>query len=156
MIKLWMHDSWDSPRKKLPFRFSHNGKSYTNENVEKNAERLGFYQIDLPPPHDQSTHRMFWNKSTKRWNKKRLKQSDFANEWKQIRALRDKLLEESDYTQISSGNGVGVYGVPGNQVNETTRDNFKEYRDLLRTIPQRFIHPNDVIWPQPPVIETPS
>lgn len=53
--------------------------------------------------------------------------------WDEIRAIRDKHLQNSDYTQ--------ALDYPGD------KQPWIEYRQLLRDIPQTFESPNDVVWP---------
>lgn len=56
--------------------------------------------------------------------------------WDSIRNKRNRLLDESDYTQMPDW--------PGNKTAWST------YRQLLRDIPQTYSSPNDVIWPDKP------
>lgn len=56
--------------------------------------------------------------------------------WNEIRALRNRFLENSDYTQMPDW--------PGDKPTWAT------YRQELRNIPQVFSSPSDVVWPTPP------
>lgn len=53
-----------------------------------------------------------------------------------VRLKRNKLLSDSDWTQL-----------PDSQVN---KEAWAEYRQLLRKLPQKHKNPFDVIWPTPP------
>jgi len=57
-------------------------------------------------------------------------------EWKAIRAERDRLLAASDWTQVSDA--------PVDAVAWAT------YRQQLRDLPQNYILPSDVEWPEEP------
>lgn len=56
--------------------------------------------------------------------------------WEEIRSKRNRLLRETDYTQMTDW--------PGNKVP------WFNYRKELREIPQKYQNPEDVIWPTPP------
>lgn len=56
--------------------------------------------------------------------------------WDQIRAKRNKLLEQSDYTQVADW--------PGDKAVWAT------YRQALRDITTTFSDPASVVWPTPP------
>lgn len=56
--------------------------------------------------------------------------------WESIRLTRNRLLDESDYTQVAD------FG--GDKLAWTT------YRQLLRDIPQTYKTPEEVIWPPKP------
>lgn len=56
--------------------------------------------------------------------------------WKSIRSSRNRLLAQSDYTQMPDW--------PGD------RAAWSAYRQQLRDIPQTFTNPADVIWPTTP------
>jgi len=56
--------------------------------------------------------------------------------WSRIREQRNKLLSESDWTQI-----------PDCTVNKQA---WLDYRNALRNLPQNFNSPFDVVWPSKP------
>lgn len=56
--------------------------------------------------------------------------------WEMIRQKRNKLLSQSDYTQMPDW--------PGDKTS------WSEYRQALRDIPQNFVDPNEVVWPKAP------
>lgn len=56
--------------------------------------------------------------------------------WETVRAKRDMLLSQSDWTQISDS--------------PCEKTAWAIYRQALRNIPQNFLKPEDVIWPAKP------
>jgi len=64
--------------------------------------------------------------------------NNISNElkWESIRGFRNRLLSESDWTQLSD------YPLEKNL--------WENYRTELRNIPQNFVNPEDVIWPSKP------
>jgi hypothetical protein len=58
-------------------------------------------------------------------------------EWNAVRAQRNALLSQSDWTQASD-------------VPQATKDKWAVYRQALRNIPQTFSDPKDVVWPTKP------
>lgn len=58
------------------------------------------------------------------------------NKWEEIRKKRNRLLKESDWTQLEDS--------PINKVDWVI------YRNQLRQIPQSFSNPDSVEWPTPP------
>lgn len=61
------------------------------------------------------------------------------SKWVLIRQKRDRLLGESDWTQI-----------PDVPLGEKQREAWRQYRQALRDIPQRFKQADEVVWPLPP------
>jgi hypothetical protein len=59
--------------------------------------------------------------------------------WMVIRAERNTLLQESDWTQVSD-----------TPLSKVVCDSWKVYRQQLRDIPQTFVNPDDVVWPEVP------
>ena len=57
--------------------------------------------------------------------------------WKRVRAKRDELLKESDWTQI-----------PECTINN--KQAWASYRQQLRDVPQNFVNPCGVVWPTKP------
>lgn len=62
-------------------------------------------------------------------------------EWGNIRAFRQKLVTETDWTQMSDA------PLTAEQV-----EAFKTYRQALRDIPQSYSDPDSVVWPEKPTI----
>lgn len=61
--------------------------------------------------------------------------------WEQFRINRSVKLKETDWTQMSDS-----------PLPESKRLEFANYRQALREIPQQTENPDDVIWPEKPVI----
>ena len=59
--------------------------------------------------------------------------------WKIIRAERDKLLKESDYLILADA-----------PVDETQKQEWTTYRQVLRDIPQDYDSPDEVVYPDKP------
>jgi len=62
--------------------------------------------------------------------------------WDTIRAKRDQLIRDTDWTMI-----------PGATVDQAQ---WSAYRQILRDIPQTYTNPEDVIWPTPPSTSGPN
>jgi len=56
--------------------------------------------------------------------------------WQSVRGFRDRLLEESDWTQL--------------QDSTSDKQAWASYRNLLRNIPQDFSTPESIAWPTKP------
>ena len=59
--------------------------------------------------------------------------------WKIIRNERDKLLKESDYLILADA-----------PVDETQKQEWTTYRQVLRDIPQDYDSPDEVVYPDKP------
>ena len=59
--------------------------------------------------------------------------------WPEIRQMRDRLLKESDWTQI-----------PDCSISQTEKDQWKTYRHMLRDIPQTNLRSDEIVWPDEP------
>lgn len=62
-----------------------------------------------------------------------------AKEWASLRARRDELLMECDWTQL-----------PDVPLTQEQRDAWQAYRQALRDVPQQPGAPYDVTWPDAP------
>ena len=64
--------------------------------------------------------------------------NNISNElkWECVRGFRNRLLSESDWTQLSDS--------------PLEKNLWANYRTELRNIPQNFATPEDVIWPSRP------
>jgi len=58
--------------------------------------------------------------------------------WEKIRAQRDQLLKDSDWTILSDATP------------KPNKDAWAVYRQILRQIPQKFSTPESVVWPTKP------
>lgn len=151
----YLHEKSSQPVEQLPFRVKYKGQTRTAEAVYQIASELGYTEVSNPPVYNEETHKVVWNTSTNRWNKKTLTadelQRRFDSKWTETRLRRNDLLLQSDWSQISSGNGVGVYGVPGKEIDSDKREEYKVYRQALRDITKDFDSPENVVWPIEPV-----
>jgi hypothetical protein len=59
--------------------------------------------------------------------------------WTIIRNVRNRLLTESDWTQVSD-----------NDLTAEQRQAWRVYREKLRRVPEDFPTPQSVVWPQKP------
>lgn len=106
-------------------------ESFTEEELVK-AGYTGPYKV---PSFDQEYQRVFWNSEKLKYIVK-----DIPNEelWSTIRAERNRLLSNSDWTMA---------------IDAPESLNFHEwemYRQRLRDIPSLYDHPMDVVWPISP------
>ncbi|SIO94666.1 tail fiber assembly protein [Vibrio spartinae] len=61
--------------------------------------------------------------------------------WEEVRGMRDKLIAETDWTQMSD-----------TPLTEAQKTAFTTYRQTLRDIPQTYDDPGSVIWPDKPTL----
>jgi len=61
--------------------------------------------------------------------------------WESIISRRDKLISETDWTQVLDS-----------PLSEEKKANFANYRQLLRDLPQAYDNPDDVVWPAKPTL----
>jgi len=61
------------------------------------------------------------------------------DKWFEIRNKRNTLLRESDWTQM-----------PDSPLNNEKKTEWLTYRNNLRSLPQTFSNPDEVIWPNVP------
>ena len=61
------------------------------------------------------------------------------DKWFEIRNKRNTLLRESDWTQM-----------PDSPLNNEKKTEWLTYRNNLRSLPQTFSNPDEVIWPDVP------
>jgi hypothetical protein len=70
------------------------------------------------------------------WKTYQVRDKTNSERWADLRNKRDKLLNDSDFTQLDDS--------PRN------RATWKTYRALLRSIPVDYPNPDDVVWPTQP------
>ena len=66
-------------------------------------------------------------------------QQEANSEWENIREERNNRLFQCDWTQISDS-----------PLNEILKQQWAEYRQSLRDLPEVYSDPNDVVWPTEP------
>ncbi|EBK6743111.1 hypothetical protein DQ691_24005 [Salmonella enterica] len=64
-----------------------------------------------------------------------------ASRWDEIRVERDRLVSETDWTQVSDS-----------QLTAEKKAEFTAYRQALRDIPQTYSDPDAVVWPEKPTV----
>lgn len=62
----------------------------------------------------------------------------------QLRAKRDRLLSESDFTQVADA-----------PLSPAEKQAWAVYRQQLRDLPETITNPADIAWPEPPTGEEP-
>lgn len=76
-----------------------------------------------------------------------MKQPEFIDglhpviKWAEIRKYRDHLITQTDWTQMSDA-----------PLNDDKKVEFATYRQALRDIPQNVGDPDDVVWPEKPIL----
>ncbi|MGL1164900.1 tail fiber assembly protein [Vibrio parahaemolyticus] len=68
-------------------------------------------------------------------------QESIESKWREVRRIRDKLIQLTDYTQM-----------PDSPLSTEKKAEFATYRQALRDIPQDVGNPDDVVWPSKPTI----
>ena len=63
------------------------------------------------------------------------------NKWKHTRYIRDLLMRQTDFTQVSDS-----------PLTVEKKAEFTAYRQALRDIPQAYDNPDDIVWPPKPTI----
>ena len=61
--------------------------------------------------------------------------------WDKIRLVRDNLIKETDFTQVSDC-----------PLTDEKKAEFTAYRQALRDLPQTYDNPDDIVWPTKPTI----
>jgi len=68
-----------------------------------------------------------------------IEQAQIDEKWKPIKIQRDRLLAETDYTQVSDS-----------PLTDAKKTKFATYRQALRDLPQSKNNPEDISWPVKP------
>ena len=66
-------------------------------------------------------------------------QESIESKWREVRRIRDTLIQLTDYTQM-----------PDSPLSTEKKAEFADYRQALRDIPQNVGNPDDVAWPTKP------
>ena len=117
--------------------FFQNSYSLTDEQAKDYIYYNGCVNILEEPDEKYKDSNVTLVPNTALWEK----WSEIAKEntAEQVRNKRDKLLLETDWTQI-----------PDVALNEKQKQMFKEYRQTLRDIPQQPNFPEKIDWPKKP------
>lgn len=123
-----------------------NGMTRTSEFTEEELIDAGWKLVSDKPecePHEL----VQWNESTGEWYVRNKFAYEIAAErlalWEPIRQKRDKLLQESDITQLKDTPNEGQYS-------DVLTRLWAIYRQKLRDITKMYASPNEVVWPNPP------
>lgn len=111
----------------------------TFENLRR--ARTGAYVVDgvVVPRPQMPTRYHEWDTTNKQWVLNQALQ--IASESQEARAVRDKLLTDSDWTDtLSSKNRLG----------EDLYNQWQAYRQALRDVPEQAGFPLAIVWPTPP------
>ena len=154
------------PVRSLPFRMEvdemFNGRmkrrTYTAEATTQNAEKFGWTEVPDAPTFDASTQYRGWDKTNLEWIVRDLTQDELdkkeAEKFKNLRDKRDRLLRESDWSQLlyaeATETEVAVYGHKDNQIKDFIARQWAEYRQQLRDLPGNTADPKNVEWPNQP------
>ena len=102
----WYSKDYSYPiqRWKFPHRLKdENGKSYTGENAFNNRHKLGWIDVDAPPPVGEN-ERLTWLGHV--WHVADVTDENIANEWERVRSIRNDSLADTDWTQGPVSNVV--------------------------------------------------
>jgi hypothetical protein len=108
--------------------------TFTQEELE-DAGYTGPYE---EPVYDSTIETLSWNGTE--YVKRPYNTEEIEAQWDIIRLERDRLLKESDYTQISDYD-LGI----------ENREEWRVYRQILRDLPETQTNPFDISWPLMPV-----
>lgn len=139
------------PYSETDFRRDNPNTSFPDQLSEALLEERGAVRVhsDVQPPYDQATQNVvegtpFFNEYTQRWTQSWVVEEANVQEIElraaaksdQIRAERNQLIADSDWTQL-----------PDSPVD---KEAWAAYRQALRDIPEQQGFPWDVEWPTPP------
>lgn len=137
-MNLYSHNSkYPTP---LPFRIRiSEGFTRTNPNTFTEDEIIsaGYTGPYIKPEYDSKKEVLDWD-GTQFYIRPHNSQ-ELEEQWNSIRMQRNKLLKDSDWTQI------GDY-----DINILNKDEWEVYRQNLRDIPKNNHNPFDVKWPTTP------
>lgn len=111
-----------------------NPESYTSEELES----IGFTGPYRKPNYESDTHFLEWDSSTLRYNVTEIPAKTIEQKWAEVRAKRDQLLKESDWS-------MGV-DVPGS----VNKHEWRLYRQRLRDVTDTAVDPDLIVWPIDP------
>ena len=156
------------PTRSLPYRMEvdemFNGRmkrrTYTAEAVGQNAEKFGWTKVPDEPPVDKNTQYRGWDREKLEWIVRDLTQDELdkkeAEKFKSLRDKRDRLLRESDWSQLlyaeATETEVAVYGHKDRQIKDFIARQWAEYRQQLRDLPGNTADPKNVEGPNPPFL----
>lgn len=132
------------------------GNDYTAEHAFHNRRKFGWWDVSDEPVIDNN--QVFtWKPNTKAqtWWEIRTKTSEeLYQEWSVGREQRNRLLIESDWSQIiheATGDTIRWIGIINRIINESERQDWEIYRQELRDLPSKYPNFLECIWPKSPV-----
>ena len=156
------------PVRSLPFRMEveemFNGRmkrrTYTAEAANANAEKFGWTEVPDAPPVDKNTQYRGWDRENLEWIVRDLTQDELnkkeAEKFKSLRERRNKLLVQSDWSQIlyaeATDTEVAIFGHKDRLIKDFIAREWAEYRQQLRDLPENTEDLNDIPWPAPPFL----
>ena len=156
------------PVRSLPFRMEveemFNGRmkrrTYTAEAANANAEKFGWTEVPDEPPVDKNTQYRGWDRENLEWIVRDLTQDELdkkeAEKFKSLRERRNKLLVQSDWSQIlyaeATDTQVAIYGHKDSLIKDFIAREWAEYRQQLRDLPENTEDLNYIMWPAPPFL----
>ena len=156
------------PVRSLPYRMEveemFNGRmkrrTYTAEATTQNAEKFGWTEVPDEPQVDKNTQYRGWDRENLEWIVRDLTQDELdkkeAEKFKSLRERRNKLLVQSDWSQIlyaeATDTEVAIYGHKDSLIKDFIAREWAEYRQQLRDLPSNTADPNNVEWPAPPFL----
>jgi hypothetical protein len=147
-------------------RFPHllkdsDGKDYTAEHAFDNRGIFGWWDVTDEPVIDNN--QVFtWkpNQKAQTWWEIRTKTPEELYEsWRPGRKRRNRLLIESDWSQLiheAAGDSIRWIGIKGNVIDESERQECETYRQKLRDLPSKYPIFENSIWPEMPAALHPA
>ena len=132
--------------KPLPNSIIANDLSYTDLQslLDSELNQLGFSGPFYAPDGFNESKKMVWDSNTQSLSlidltlEEKLEGED--GRWENIRSLRNKLLNDSDWVVLKSV-----------ETDEFVPEEYVKYREELRNIPQNFKYSWDVVFPRLPI-----
>ena len=132
------------------------GNDYTAEHAFHNRRKLGWWDVSDKPVIDDNQV-LTWKPNTRAqtwWEIRNKTSEELYQEWSGGREQRNRLLTESDWSQIineATGDTVRWIGIINRVINESERQDWEIYRQELRDLPSKYPNFNECIWPKSPV-----
>jgi len=132
------------------------GNDYTAEHAFHNRRKLGWWDVSDKPVIDDNQV-LTWKPNTRAqtwWEIRNKTSEELYEDWWDGREQRNRLLTESDWSQIineATGDTVRWIGIINRVINESERQDWEIYRQELRDLPSKYPNFNECIWPKSPV-----
>jgi hypothetical protein len=136
----------EKPKEIEVYSFNPITKEYTGIVIaDESPLEVGVYLLPAnstteKPPKQSDQYIIIWD--GKKWQKEKIKEKPeedrIDNSPNQVRAIRNSLLAETDWTQL-------------NDSPLKLNEGWVSYRQLLRDIPKQEGFPNNIVWPTKPI-----